>query len=284
VRPLRPYMHQLRWRKSPSEQQLLRKSAAVTAAALCACIRVSHPGLLEADLAALYEFKCRLSGASEHAFPPVVGSGANALTIHYSRNDSLLQSGKMVLMDAGCELAHYASDVTRTWPVGRGVAHAQRIVYNHVLRVHRAMVQAVRPGATLASLHLQSVQMLTEALLDLGVPRDALASGGYADFYPHSLGHWLGCDVHDSAAVARSTPLEPGVVLTLEPGLYMRAEAGAPAEFAGIGVRIEDMVLVTETGAEVLSSAVPTDFDQLEAMSGSRAADWDALQRLIACE
>lgn len=221
----------------------MRRSAAVTAAALRTCIGVSRPGMLESDLAAVYEFQCRLAGAAETAFPPVVGSGRHACTVHYSRNDRRLRRGDSVLMDAGCELAHYASDVTRTWPLG-GFSHAQRLVYDHVLRVHQAMLAAVRPGATLAALHRRSVQMLAEALADLGVGRSTIAARLASHFYPHALGHWLGADVHDCSDVARSSPLEPGVVLTIEPGLYMRREAGAPREFADIGVRIEDVVLV----------------------------------------
>jgi Xaa-Pro aminopeptidase len=237
--------------------------------------------MMEADLATLYEFQCKLSGASDLAFPPVVGSGSSACTIHYSRNDMLLQRGDMVLMDAGCELGHYASDVTRTWPIGGPFSQAQRTVYEHVLRAHTALLAAIQPGATLGGLHQLSVDMLTEALVDLGVPRSELGRGGYSNFYPHSVGHWLGLDVHDSASVPRSTQLEPGVVLTTEPGLYMSTEAGAPPQFAGIGVRIEDMVLVTPSGAEVLSRSVPTEVAELEAMAGASAADWDAMKRLL---
>ena len=279
LRALLPMLHRLRWRKSPAEIALLAASTDATAQALRTCMAHTWPGLTEQDLEAHFRFQTTLAGAHGPAFPPVVGSGANACTIHYGRNDARLCDGDLVLLDAGCERWGYASDVTRTWPVSGTFSPAQRAVYEAVLRVHTACVAEVQVGAHLRDIHALSVHMLTDALRDLGVAigdsaRDSRESTRHArKFYPHALGHWLGCDTHDCATVAHDTPLEPGVVLTIEPGLYLQGD-GVPDHLQGIGVRIEDDVLVRAEGPKVLSAAAPVDVDEVEALVGTLASDW----------
>jgi len=273
VQSLHHMIHRLRWVKSPAELELMRRSAGAAAAAMTECMKTSKPGVKEHDLAALFEFKCRTASAQRMAYPPVVAGGANACTIHYSRNDRQVQNDEMILLDGGCELYGYCSDVTRTWPVGGTFTGAQAAVYNAVLDTHQRLLELVRPGATLRELHHTSIKLLSEKLADLGVLNGTTAdylmnSQSYRTFYPHSVGHWLGMDTHDAATMSHDRPLEEGVVLTIEPGLYIpdREEFG---DLAGIGVRLEDDVAVTVAGAEVLSAAVPLEPKEVEALVGS---------------
>lgn len=272
VQPLRPLLHKLRWRKSPAELALMRHSAKLAAAAMLGCIQQSHPGVHEHKLAASFEHRCKAGGAQRMAYPPVVAGGADACTIHYSRNDKPVPGDQMVLLDGGCEYYGYCSDVTRTWPTGGKYSDAQRAVYEAVLEVHRACLDACQPGATLRQLHQISVRLLTEALVQLGVMpgrslSDILVSGMYRRFYPHSVGHWLGLDTHDSSTISHDRLLEPGVVLTIEPGLYIPDdEAFGPLR--GIGVRIEDDIAITAGGHEVLSADVPVDPREVEQLVG----------------
>ncbi|KAL4859087.1 Intermediate cleaving peptidase 55 [Chlorella vulgaris] len=272
LQPLRPLMHKLRWRKSAAELALLRRSAKLAAAAMAGCIQQSHPGVHEHLLAASFEHTCKAGGAQRMAYPPVVAGGADACTIHYSRNDKPVPGDHMVLLDGGCEYQGYCSDVTRTWPVGGKYSGAQRAVYEAVLSVHRACLAACKPGTTLRQLHHTSVRLLADALAQLGVQPGHSASdimqGSYRRFYPHSVGHWLGLDTHDSSTMSHDRQMEPGVVLTIEPGLYIPDDP-AFGHFRGIGVRIEDDVAITAAGHEVLSGDVPVGVEDIEQLVGS---------------
>lgn len=248
----------------------MRRSSVAAAAALRACIAATHAGLTERDLSALFQFRTAVQGAQSLSYTPVAAAGANACTIHYCRADSRLESGDVMLMDAGCELHGYASDVTRTWPVSGRFTAEQRAVYDAVARTHAACLAALRPGATLRAVHQLSVDMLADAARDLGL------QGPVLQYYPHSVGHWLGLDTHDCGHVRQNTPLEPGVTLALEPGLYLRG-AGVPPGLQGVGVRLEDDVVITEGGAEVLSAGVPLQAEAVEELVGSAAAAWPAL-------
>eukprot|EP00887_Chlorella_sp_A99_P006650 scaffold3.g6650.t1 len=274
VQPLWPLMHQLRWVKSPAELALMRRSATLAAGAVARCMAASVPGVREHSIAALFEFECKAGGAARMAYPPVVAGGGDACTIHYSRNDKAVAGDQLLLLDGGCELHGYASDVTRTWPVGGRFKAPQRAVYEAVREVHALCVSACRPGASLRELHHASVRALAEALAALGVSPGKTAgdyaSSLYRRFYPHSVGHWLGMDTHDSAGVSHDRPLEPGVVLTIEPGLYIPDEEEF-GHFRGIGVRIEDDVAITRGGHEVLSAGAPVDPGAIEALVGSAA-------------
>eukprot|EP00892_Ulva_mutabilis_P000914 jgi/Ulvmu1/10823/UM069_0059.1 len=269
--PLQPLLHRLRWLKSPGECDALRASAAAAAVAMRTCMAATRPGVSEGALEAAFDFVCRSrGGAQAAAFPAVVGGGANACTIHHRHTDERLREGDCVLMDAGGERWGYCSDVSRTWPVDARFRQPHRIVYEHVAEVHRACVAACVAGATLVDVHALSRDMLTLALLDIGVD---LAGVDMRAFYPHSVGHWLGMDVHDVATVSHASQLQPGVVLTIEPGLYLRDMSGrVPREFVDIGVRIEDDVLVTAAGPEVLSdpAVAPVATEEVEALVGTQ--------------
>lgn len=272
VHKLRPLMHRLRWKKSSGELDLMRRSASVAANSMRDCMRQSRPMVHEQRLAAQFEFGCKAAGAQRMAYPPVVAGGADACTIHYSRNDKHVPGSDLLLLDGGCEFHGYCSDVTRTWPVGGKFSGAQRAVYDIVLDVHRRCLAAVQPGATLRQLHQLSVRLLCEGLRDLqivpGGSLDAVVtSGAYRRFYPHSLGHWLGMDTHDTSTISHDQGMKPGVVLTVEPGLYIPDDE-AFGSLRGVGVRLEDDVAVTERGHEVLSCEAPLDPGEVEALVG----------------
>ncbi|KAK3272650.1 hypothetical protein CYMTET_19071 [Cymbomonas tetramitiformis] len=264
---LRPVMHHLRWRKSPAEVEVMRRSAELSAAAMSRCMAESHGGVEENTLASIFEYDTRRGGAQRMAYPQVVAGGASANIIHYSRNDKAVLDGEMVLMDAGCEYYGYASDITRTWPVNGRFTSAQREVYEAVLDVHRQCLEASVEGGTLRELHYLSVRTLSEALRQFGLPH---SGSSYRRFYPHNLGHWLGLDTHDVAHVSLDRPMEPGVVLTVEPGLYIPDADDIPKGLRGIGVRLEDDIVVTGKGpADVLTKNVPLDPEDVEALVGS---------------
>lgn len=269
VSPLRPVVAKLRWRKSHAEQALMRASALAAAGGLAAAAGAARAGRTEAAPASAFEAFVRNAGAQRLAYPSVCGAGDAACAVHHGRYDGTLIGGQTMLMDAGCELHGYVSDVTRTWPLSRRFTRPQRLLYDAVRGAHRAALEAVRPGATLAQLHAASVEHLSRAISDLGLIPNAshaqVARGAYFRLYPHALGHFLGLDTHDTPSIPLSTPLQPGVVLTIEPGLYVWPDAlDVPAEFRGLGVRIEDDVLVMHEGCEVLSAAAPVDAEEVE--------------------
>lgn len=272
VKPLRPYLHALRWVKSPAEAALMRRSAQIAASAHRKCMMVTRPGLPEYAVAAMFEYQCRVAGAQRLAYPTVAASGADANTIHYSRNDKLMQAGTLMLMDAGCEYHGYVSDITRVWPVSGRFSSPQRDVYEMVLDVHHKCVVASVPGTSIRQLHQLSVSLLCEGMVQLGVargPAAALASNreNYKMLYCHSVGHWLGLSVHDTALIGHDRMLQPGNVITIEPGLYMPNHERFK-HFAGIGIRLEDDVLITEQGCEILSQDVPLDIATIEELVG----------------
>ncbi|CAD7695314.1 unnamed protein product [Ostreobium quekettii] len=288
VEPLGPYVHALRWRKSPAEIQLLGRSASLAASALRRCMEISRPGVAEATLAATFEYLCKVGGAQNLAYPAIAASGPDCCAIHYSRNDKTVRERDLILMDAGCELFGYASGVTRTWPATGRFSGPQRDLYEVVRAVHRCCLLACQPGMSLMQMHHMSVQTLCEGLHSLGIGSasvSTLMKGAYKKFYPHMIGHYLGIDVHDTTHVPWESPLEPGVVLGLQPGLYIPDEDGFGA-FRGLGVRIEDGVVVTEQGPRVLSGGAPIEAEHIEAVVGWDVAcdgDEDDFEELAIC-
>jgi len=208
-------------------------------------------------------FRC--GGSERPAYPPIVGSGPNATVLHHRKNDRRMDEGDLLLIDAGSEYGYYAADVTRTFPVGGTFTEPQRAVYELVLRAQEASIAATRPGATLDDVHQASVRVLAHGMVELGLiegpVETAISEERYKRYYMHKTSHYLGMDVHDVGRYfdqGKHRPLEPGVVLTVEPGLYVPAnDERAPERFRGIGVRIEDDVLVTPDGCRVLSDAIP---------------------------
>jgi len=270
----RAIVHEMRLHKEPAELDLMRQAAAISHEAHCEAARRARPGVFEYELEAVLEYNFRRRGARGPAYTTIVGGGANATVLHYVRNDQKLREGELVLIDAGCELSGYASDVTRTYPVGGRFEPAARDVYEVVLAAQQAALARCRPGATLPEIHAAAVQRLTEGLVDLGAlsgPVDELvAKEAHRRFYMHQTSHWLGLDVHDVGTYRQAGEprrLEPGMVFTVEPGLYFApSQEGVPAHFQGIGVRIEDDVAVAADGCEVLTAAIPKAPDELEAL------------------
>ncbi len=274
----RTLVHGMRLFKEPAELDILRRAAAISAEAHAAAARLAHPGAFEYELEAALLHAFRRRGASGPAYTPIVGSGSNATVLHYVRNDQKLADGELVLIDAGCELENYASDVTRTYPVGGRFSGPGRALYEVVLASQTAALEHCRPGATLPEIHDISVRKLVEGLLALGLLQgdaaELIAREAYRAYYMHSTSHWLGLDVHDVGSYrvdGEPRRLEPGQVFTVEPGLYVPKddEKGDP-RFRGIGVRIEDDVVITETGHENLTAAIPKATDDLEALITER--------------
>ncbi len=269
-----PVVHEMRILKDAYELDRMRVAARVTCTAHARVMRDARPGMHEFEIEAMLEHEFRTSGASGPAYGSIVGTGDNATILHYRENRSQLQEGQAVLVDAGCEVDSYASDVTRTFPAGTRFTSEQAALYDLVLDAQLAAIETVRPGARFSDAHDRAVDVLCAGLVDLGFLTGPAArvreSGDYRTYYMHRTGHWLGLDVHDVGLYdvgGASRVLEPGMVVTVEPGLYVAADAeGAPAAFRGIGIRIEDDVLVTVDGNEVLTAAAPKGRQEIEAL------------------
>jgi len=267
-------LHEMRLRKEPAELAHMREAIAIACEAHREAMRTARPGMFEYEIEALIDFTFRRRGATGPAYPSIVASGANATVLHYTENDRPLGERELLLIDAGAERGGYCADVTRTMPTGRRYESAQRDLYDAVLAAQLAAIAAVRPGATLEAVHKTALRVLAEALIAHGVLAgsvdEVIEKETYRRFYMHRTSHWLGRDVHDVGRYAEDgTPraLEPGMVLTVEPGLYIPADAeDVPAPYRGVGIRIEDDVLVTDAGHEVLSAAAPKQVAEVEAL------------------
>jgi Xaa-Pro aminopeptidase len=277
-------VHEQRLIKSKAERDIMRRAARISAAAHRRLMERCRPDMHEQQLEALFISACAERGARFQAYPPIVGGGANACVLHYIENAAPLRDGDLVLVDAGCELDGYASDITRTFPVNGRFSAPQRRLYALVLAAQKAALAAVKPGNRWDAPHKAALRTLTLGLIELGLiegSRKDLArlikDEQYKPFYMHRTGHWLGMDVHDVGSYqldGKWRRLEPGMVLTVEPGLYVAPDAEAPAEYRGIGIRIEDDVLVTADGHEILSRDVPKEIDEIERlMQSARGAD-----------
>ncbi len=272
-------LHELRLFKSAGELELMRRAAAVSAEAHVAAMRAAAPGKNEAEIDALLEYTFRRRGASGSAYTNIVAGGANACILHYVQNDQELRGGDLLLVDAGAEWDCYASDVTRTFPVDGRFSIEQRALYEIVLRAQKAAIDLVAPGSDTSAVHEKAVEILVEGLLELGLlggeREEIVKQGVYRRFYMHRTGHWLGLDVHDCGAYfVEGAPRKfaPGMVQTVEPGLYIAEDdTSVEPRWRGIGIRIEDDVLVTARGNEVLTSAVPKEIDEIEALCGGRS-------------
>ena len=280
IRDVRATLDGMRVVKDGSEIGTMRRAAAISAAAHCRAMRAACPGRHEYEIEAelLHEFRQR--GCQAPAYASIVAGGANACILHYVANDQLLKDGELLLIDAGGELDNYASDITRTFPVNGRFSAAQPDVYTLVLEAQAAAIAAIRPGASFVDPHLAALKVLAQGMLDLKLlqgTRDGLIeSEAYKRFYMHRTSHWLGLDVHDAGAYKSGEvwrELQPGMMLTVEPGCYIRAAADVPAAFHDIGVRIEDDALVTLAGCEIISQAAPKTIADIEALmaEGNRA-------------
>ncbi len=269
-------LDELRLRKDAFEIERIRHAASLTTAGFREMMAAVRSGVGEWELEAILESAFRRSGASGPAYESIIGSGINACTLHYVLNRDVLQTGSLVLVDAGAAWDLYCGDVTRTFPVDGRFTSEQLAVYQVVEAARAAAVEQVRPGNTVADVHRAASNVLADGLRDLGVlagsAEEIVASEAFKAYYPHQTSHWLGLDVHDVGDYAvnnRSRLLEPGMVLTVEPGLYFSfRDRGAETAFSGIGVRIEDDILVTPDGHENLTADLPTTAERIVEMVG----------------
>lgn len=267
-------LHELRLIKDQAEVECMRKAAELAVEAHSLAMQAAAPGKNECELNALIEYTFKRQGSTGPAYDNIVAGGKNACILHYILNDQELKDGELILIDAGAEWNYYASDVTRTFPVNGRFSKDQRALYDVVLAAQRAGIQEVKPGGNASLVGRRSLEVLVDGLLELGLlkgtRKDAIDAGDYRRFYMHGIGHWLGLDVHDCGnygSKENPRPFEPGMVTTVEPGLYIAEDdQSVEPRWRGIGIRIEDDVLVTQSGNEVLSAALPTDADAIEAL------------------
>ncbi len=265
-------VHEMRVLKSPEEIELMQRAADIAAEAHCEAMKAARPGMKEYELEALIEQIFRRLGAAAPAYTSIIGAGANATILHYINNDGELKDGDLLLIDAGAEYKGYASDITRTFPVNGRYTKAQREIYDLVLEAQMSCVEMVRPGTTHDQLKSHSIEVLTKGMVRLGLlkgdPAELIKEKKYEQFYMHGLGHMLGIDVHDVGRYyyeKKSRALEPGVVMTVEPGLYINPKTtDIPDQYLGIGIRIEDDVLCTANGPSVLTNKVPKKAEEIE--------------------
>jgi Xaa-Pro aminopeptidase len=273
----RSIVHEMRMRKEPAEIDIMVRAAAITREAHAAAAKLAHDGTCEYELEAAIEYVFRRHGAAGPAYPTIVGGGSNATVLHYIANDQPLRDGELVLIDAGSEVEGYASDVTRTYPVGGRFTGERRAVYEVVLAAQEAALDLCKPGSTLVDIHEAAVRRIVEGLVDLGLSSgsvdDVIANETYRRFYMHNTSHWLGLDVHDVGTYrvgGEHRTLEAGMVFTIEPGLYLRPDdEQVPPGFRGIGVRIEDDVVLTTEGHENLTAAIPKATRDVEGLVAS---------------
>ncbi|HJU72002.1 MAG TPA: Xaa-Pro aminopeptidase [Paucimonas sp.] len=282
-------LDEMRLFKDAGEIAIMRRAAAISAGAHARAMRHSRPGLHEYQVEAelLHEF--RRHGSDSPAYTSIVAAGANACVLHYRAGNTVLKDGDLVLIDAGCELDGYASDITRTYPANGVFTGPQRALYEIVLAAQAAAIAEAVPGRSIADGHDAAVRVLAQGMLDTGLLDgnkagtldDIIAKGEYRPFYMHRTGHWIGMDVHDvggyresgRAAEGADKPwriLQPGMALTVEPGLYVRPAPGVPEQYWNIGIRIEDDVVITENGCDVLSCDAPKDVTEIEALMRSK--------------
>jgi Xaa-Pro aminopeptidase len=267
-------LHEMRLIKTDEEIALMQRSAAIAAEAHREAMKTARAGMKEYELEALVEYTFRKNGANAPAYNSIVGGGVNATILHYVNNDAELRDGDLLLIDAGAEYEGFASDITRTFPVNGKFTDAQRDIYNLVLECQERCIEMTAPGVTLDEMHQRSVEILTEGMVRLGLlqgdVKTLIEEEAYKKFYMHRLGHYLGMDVHDVGlyhADGQPRPVEAGIVMTVEPGIYIPEDAeNIPDKYRGIGVRIEDDVLVTPEGFRVLTDKAPKSVEEIEAL------------------
>ncbi|WP_312069274.1 Xaa-Pro aminopeptidase [Lelliottia nimipressuralis] len=268
----RPIVHEMRLFKSPEELDVMRRAGEISALAHTRAMEKCRPGMFEYQLEGeiLHEFNRH--GARFPSYNTIVGGGENSCILHYTENESELRDGDLVLIDAGCEYRGYAGDITRTFPVNGKFSPAQRAVYDIVLESLETALTLFRPGTSIQDVTGSVIRIMVNGLVKLGILKgdveELIADNAHRAFFMHGLSHWLGLDVHDVGGYGqdRSRTLEPGMVLTVEPGLYIAPDADVPAEYRGIGIRIEDDIVITENGNENLTASVVKKADEIEAL------------------
>ncbi len=272
---------EMRLHKTPAEIELMQKAGDIAAEAHILAMQNCKAGMNESQIESIIEHHFRMSGASGTAYNSIIGGGENATILHYVENNRPLKDGDLLLIDAGCEYQGYASDITRTFPVNGKFTEAQRDVYDVVLDVQLACIDATKVGTTVKQRQDLSIELLTEGMKKLGLlkgkTKDLIKNKAYMKYYMHGVGHYLGLDVHDAGRyftdqkAKNSRPFEAGMVLTVEPGIYVPPDdKSAPTKYRGIGIRIEDDVLVTESGNVNLTAKVPKDVETIETIMAKR--------------
>jgi Xaa-Pro aminopeptidase len=267
-------LHEMRLVKTEDELELLRRAVDISCEGHMAALRALRPAMYEYEIEAVLRYVFRKNGSPRQGYPAIVASGPNATVLHYTTNNRRIEDGDLLLIDAGTEFGYYTGDITRTYPAGGSFTQDQAAIYQIVLDAQLAAIEAVRPGATFIEPHDRAVRVLTEGLVRLGLLKGEIEKliedGEYKKFYMHRTSHWLGMDVHDAGPYKVGDEwrkLEPGMVLTVEPGLYIAEDIeDVDPRYRGIGVRIEDDVLVTGNGNEVLSARVPKSIEEIEGL------------------
>lgn len=268
----RPWVHELRLFKSAEELAVMREAGRISALAHTRAMQQSRPGMYEYQLEGEIQHEFNRHGARFPAYSTIVGAGDNGCILHYTENEGQMRDGQLVLIDAGCEYQGYAGDITRTFPVGGTFSAPQRAIYDIVLASLQRALELYCPGTSIRAVTAEVVEVMVSGLVRLGILQGDVATlvaeQAYRPFFMHGLSHWLGLDVHDVGhyGVDRDRPLEPGMVLTVEPGLYIAPDAEVPPEYRGIGIRIEDDILITAEGNENLTATVVKDADEIEAL------------------
>jgi len=271
---IEPLLHEMRLIKTDGEIALMSEAAELSAQAHIKAMEAVKPGMPEYQLESIIEHHCAMAGGRTMAYPSIVGSGDNACILHYTENDQIINEGDLILIDAGCEINHYASDITRTFPATGKFSDEQKALYQIVLDAQLAAIEAVKPGNHFNHPHEAALTVITQGLVDHGLldgdVEKLIEDEAYKPFYMHKTGHWLGLDVHDVGQYKQDgdwRTLQPGMVLTVEPGIYVAPdEESVDAKWRGIGIRIEDDVLVTAKGNRVLTKLVPKSVADIEAL------------------
>lgn len=273
---VRTHINAMRLIKDADEIAIMRRAAAINCAAHIRAMCATRPSMMEYEIEAEIQHDYVRQGSRFPAYSSIVAGGANACVLHYVENNARLQAGDLLLIDAGCEIEGYASDITRTFPVNGKFSGAQKAVYDITLAAHQAALSHAKPGALWNDMHDAATRVLTQGMLDLGLLKgsldSALESESYKQFYMHRTGHWLGRDVHDVGEYkigGQWRALEVGMAFTIEPGFYIRPADNVPPEFANIGIRIEDDILITASGCENLTETCPRSTAEIEATMAS---------------
>lgn len=269
---------EMRLIKTRAEAERLEQAANITSEAHVSAMKLAKPGMFEYEIEAALYHAFRGQGAGRLGYGSIVAGGSNACVLHYVANNKKLEAKELLLIDAGAEYEYYTADITRCFPVGGSFTAEQKDIYASVLKAQKSCVKMARPGKSMKDIHLHAIEVLVEELKHLKILKGStstiIKNKEYLPYYPHGTGHWLGMDVHDSGryfSESYETPrkLEPGMVITIEPGLYFGAGAKCPPRYKGIGIRIEDDVLITSSGNKVLTTGAPKEIEEIESLCNS---------------
>jgi Xaa-Pro aminopeptidase len=280
IRDADTFLGEFRLKKDSDDLNNQRKACEISAAAHVAAMKFTKPGVNERQVQAVIANEFYAQGAARPGYSYIIASGASATTLHYNFNDQTCKNGDLLLIDAGAEFNYYSGDITRTFPVNGKFSEAQKKVYQGVLDIQKEIIASVKPGIYFKDLHKMGEEKLTDLIFELGLlsgkKEDAMKANEHRKYYPHGIGHWLGMDVHDSGLYfikGEARPIEAGMCFTVEPGLYIPIDdKSAPAELRGIGVRIEDNIVVTANGCDNLTSGVPKEVDEIEKLMAAARA------------